>query len=99
MSGCPAIPAVDLLVCFFLLHMRLWVRPAPGIPVRPLISRGTKLFQQLGRESAAGRTIVRRQELLLRRPGVRRDDNEEPAFAWDARVLAGRPRRKIEKLR
>src|SRR5581483_9854533 len=39
------------------------------------------------------------RQYLLRRPGVRRDDNEEPAFAWDARVLACRPRRKIENLR
>jgi hypothetical protein len=32
MSECSSEPVVDLLVSFFILHMRLWVRRAPGIP-------------------------------------------------------------------
>jgi hypothetical protein len=28
----PSEPVVDLLVCFFILHARLWVQRAPGFP-------------------------------------------------------------------
>jgi hypothetical protein len=44
----------DLLVCFFHLHARLWVRTRTRYSLRPLIPKGIVLFKP-GRIRVAGR--------------------------------------------
>src|SRR5690242_20801500 len=55
MPECFGVPVVTSLVCFFVLHMRLWVRRAPGIPCAlsaqtPRVCRvfGGTIFARLG---------------------------------------------------
>jgi hypothetical protein len=44
----PALPVVTTLVCFFILHARLRVRSAPGIPHALIFFRGVKFLHNSG---------------------------------------------------
>ena len=62
--GAPVEPVVTKLVCFFHLHTRLWVRPAPGFPCALCLSGGTAFFQNSGRSSRENERLRHRCELL-----------------------------------
>src|SRR5213595_3282992 len=65
MPGEPGVTVVTMLVCFFILHARLRVHRAPGIPCA-LCFRGTRFRAQLGRFYAArSRRCVSWGDVLL----------------------------------
>ena len=54
MPGESGVTVVTMLVCFFILHARLRVHRAPGIPCAPIFS-GRKIHAQLGRIASRDR--------------------------------------------